>query len=181
MPSRQLGTLESNDMGERDRQWTTASAGQSQRGGKFTSTHLEALRASCFPRRGWQAQAHTCTEHTNSASRERDAQGSGGAWAGQMTYRARRLVLRPFGGCRGEPPRDGHSSIPGQAAHEKLLLNCPVFDSTFRAFRGALLFGDCWGATVKKLLRRNHLRRRSCQSHRTFHFVPHFISCEDIL
>ena len=43
----------------------------------------------------------------------------------------------------------------------------------------ALLFGDCWGATVKKLLRRNHLRRRSCQSHRTFHFVPHFISCED--
>ena len=83
MPSRQLGTLESNDMGERDRQWTTASAGQSQRGGKFTSTHLEALRASCFPRRGWQAQAHTCTEHTSSASREeRDAQDSGGAWAG---------------------------------------------------------------------------------------------------
>ena len=127
MPSRQLGTLESNFMGGRDRLWTTASAGQSQRGVKFTSTHLEALRASCFPRRGWQAQAHTCTEHTNSASRERDAQGSGGAWAGQMTYRARRLVLRPFGGCRGEPPRDGHSSIPGQAAHEKLLLNCPVF------------------------------------------------------
>ena len=49
-----------------------------------------------------------------------------------------------------------------------------------RLFCFALLFCDCWGATVKKLLRRNHLRRRSCQSHRTFHFVPHFISCEDL-
>ena len=48
-----------------------------------------------------------------------------------------------------------------------------------RLFCHALFFCDCWGATVKKLLRRNHLRRRSCQSHRTFHFVPHFISCED--
>ena len=45
--------------------------------------------------------------------------------------------------------------------------------------RSRPVFFRCWGATVNRFLRRNHLRRRSCQSHRTFHFVPHFISCED--
>ena len=31
-----------------------------------------------------QAQAHTCTAHTNSASRERDARDSGATW--EITY-----------------------------------------------------------------------------------------------
>ena len=48
MPSRQLGTLEINNMSGRDRQYTTASAGQSQRAWIFTSIHLVALLASCF-------------------------------------------------------------------------------------------------------------------------------------
>ena len=49
MPSRQLGTLEINNMSAgRDRQYTTASAGQSQRAWIFTSIHLVALLASCF-------------------------------------------------------------------------------------------------------------------------------------
>ena len=71
------------------------------------------------------------------------------------------------------------SSIPGGQRPQRIVLaELPMFltgDSTLPAFCHALLFCDCWGATVKKLLRRKHLRRRSCQSHRTFHFVPRFI------
>ena len=48
MLSRQLGTLEINNMSGRDRQYTTASAGQSQRAWIFTSIHLVAHLASCF-------------------------------------------------------------------------------------------------------------------------------------
>ena len=126
MPSRQLGTLESNDMGGRDRQWTTASAGQSQRGGKFTSTHLVALRASCFPRRGWQAQAHTCTERAHQQCLEGTRRAGFGRGLGRLddipsaansTEAVRRLqrrasTRRPFLDSRPGGPRKVVAELP---------------------------------------------------------------------
>ena len=152
MPSRQLGTPEINNMSGRDRQYTTASAGQSQRAWIFTSIHLVALLASCFHKvaddgrlrrtpaqskptvlrgsamQGIRARRGKLRRHT-----ERDEQRN-------STKPVRRLQRRAS-------TRRPCSSIPGgQRPQRKVLAELPMFltgDSTLPGFCSALLFGDC--------------------------------------
>ena len=137
MPSRQLGTLEINNTSGRDRQYTIASAGQSQRAWIFTSIHLVALLASCFHKltmAGSGALLHRANQQCfEGAQCKGFGRGVGSSddipSAANSTKPVRRLQRRAS-------TRRPCSSIPGgQRPQRKVLAELPMFltgDSTLQ-------------------------------------------------
>ena len=97
------------------------------------------------------------------------------------------------GDRKSRAPRDGHSTIPGSLLPggwpQKVVYGFPIYryiltgDSTLQLFRGALLFGDCWGATVKKVTEEEPFKEEELPvsqdiSFRTsFHFLRGIYMC----
>ena len=118
--------------GQAERQYTTASAGQSQRAWIFTSIHLVALLASWFHKltmAGSGALLHRANQQCFEGAQCKGFGRGVGSSDDIPSATNRGTVLSPFGGCRGEPPRDGHvPRFRGASGHnEKFWLNCQCF------------------------------------------------------